>query len=116
MITVKQMLKENAGCVWTIAPHDLKSVIIAKIISCQGLKDSDLALKVMEEVNPVRFDGKWFRDGLRDLVESGNIIKIEYTPPYQTRFGPKSFYLLAGTNVRIVNTDQEVTNGNVQTT
>ena len=66
-----------------------------------GIKNVDLALKVMERINPLRFDEEEFHLDLDVLISSGEIIEIEYFLP-QMIHRAKSFFLPKGTIIRIV--------------
>lgn len=68
MITVKQMLKENAGCVWTIAPHDT----VYKALEIMAEKNVG-ALVVVEKERVVGMFSE--RDYARNVVLKGKSSK-----------------------------------------
>jgi CBS domain-containing protein len=68
MITVKQMLKENAGCVWTIAPQDT----VYKALEIMAEKNVG-ALVVVEKERVVGMFSE--RDYARNVVLKGKSSK-----------------------------------------
>ena len=68
MITVKQMLKENAGCVWTIAPQDT----VYKALEIMAEKNVG-ALVVVEKERVVGMFSE--RDYARNVVLKGKTSK-----------------------------------------
>ncbi len=68
MITVKQMLKENAGCVWTIAPQDT----VYKALEIMAEKNVGALVVVEKEIVVGMFSE---RDYARNVVLKGKTSK-----------------------------------------
>lgn len=59
--------------------EDYKILIINEIKLNAGTRPDKLALHVMSQVNPVKFDNNKYNDSLESLLESGDIQSLYYT-------------------------------------
>jgi len=73
-----------------------KEAILHVVDAKTAVKNVDLALAVMERVNPTKFELEKYQSALEELVETGEIINVDYTlesMDYRT----KSIYFPKGT-------------------
>ena len=77
---------------------NLKKIILDIVNNSSGIKNVELALKVLHDTLPVQYDALEFMTILDGLVALGEIVEIEYTlPGYSNRI--KSIYFPKGTNI-----------------
>lgn len=74
----------------------MKEIITNIVNSSQGIKAVELVLKVMEEINPVKFDEKEYNKCLTELINNKEIVEIEYIL-HQMDYRIKSIYFPKGT-------------------
>ena len=83
----------------------LKTSINFCVNSHQGLRGVELAMKMMEEVGPSRFNLKEYSQAIRELIKEGEIVELEY---YGLRsYAIKSIYFPKGTTFGSLNAKQE---------
>lgn len=58
--------------------------IVEKVTENPGIKPSDLALLVMADMGPQRFDGGIFFTCLEQIIKIGDIVEIELVSDYKT--------------------------------
>jgi hypothetical protein len=73
--------------------HEL---ILKKVNESSGIKQVELALAVMTEIGPGRFDNHSFQHELEYAISHGEIIELEYVVP-QTSYKMSSLYFPKGT-------------------
>ena len=76
-----------------------KEAILTSINTHQGIKAVELVLDVLRLSNPF-LDGEEYHKELESLVESGEIVELEYVLP-QMGYRAKSIYFLKGTTFPI---------------
>lgn len=76
--------------------NEYRQAIIHIVNSNQGLKGVDLSLKVMEIINPVRFDVDDYWRQLNILIQEGEIVQVGYLLPL-LNYRIKSIYFPKGT-------------------
>ena len=59
--------------------QQMREAILSVINLSQGIKGVDLALKVMERINPMKFDSAMFFLELEHLAHAQEFVEIEYT-------------------------------------
>ncbi len=73
----------------------MRQCILSIIEHAEGIKSVDLAMKVMERINPVRFDVGMYYEELGTLVEDSDVLCFTYV----VNDNVKSFYLPRGTEI-----------------
>jgi len=74
----------------------IKDTILQIVNEKQGIKAVELVLKVMDIVNPARFNLEEYNEGLTQLIHNREIIELEYIlPNMENRV--KSIYFPKGT-------------------
>ena len=73
----------------------MRECILHFINHAEGIKGVDLAMRVMEKMNPHRFTSGQFYEELGKLVENGEVIRLEYVMN-ERKQDVKSFYLPKG--------------------
>ena len=76
----------------------MKDIILEVVNRSSGIKAVDLALKVMEKVNPTVFDTEDFHKSFDTLIKDGEIIELEYIDP-DTDYRIKSILFKKGTAI-----------------
>lgn len=76
----------------------LRDAILNTVNSHQGIKGVELVLNVMGSVGPVMFDDREYMLELSRLLDSGQIVEVEYTLPTMD-YRIKSLYFPKGTKV-----------------
>lgn len=76
----------------------LKEAIIKVVEGYQGLKATELVVKIFDVIPPS--ESPKILDAIWELVEAGEIIEINYILP-QMDYRTKSFLLPKGTTVRL---------------
>jgi hypothetical protein len=79
-----------------------KDLIIGKVNASTGIKSVDLALAVMDLVNPVKFNHEEYSNALSDAVERSEIVEMEFILP-QIDYRTKSIYFPRGTKFGVLN-------------
>ena len=77
---------------------NLEKTILDIVNSSSGIKNVELALKVLHDTLPAQYDALEFMQILDGLVALGEIVEIEYTLP-QNPDRIKSIYFPKGTNI-----------------
>lgn len=77
----------------------MRDTILEVINNAQGIKNVELSLKVMDRINPVKFNFQLFLDELQKLVDDKEVIEIEYVLS-NMNYRIKSFYLPKGTKCK----------------
>ena len=80
----------------------MREVILQVIKESQGIKNVDLALKVMAEVGPGSFDKDKFELAVAQLIHGKEIIEVEFVLP-NVDYRMKSIYFPKGTRLGINN-------------
>lgn len=70
----------------------MKETITRLVTLYNGIKAVDLALKVMEEVNPSKFDHNEYIKELNELIGSGEIRQIVYFTTGASLFDKKIYF------------------------
>jgi hypothetical protein len=78
----------------------LREGIIGLVSSNQGMKGTDLAVRILAYVEPHLFNKKAFFTELQKLIDEGEIVEIEYCLESMD-WRIKSFYLPKGTKVYV---------------
>ena len=79
----------------------MRDAILKVVSSSQGIKNVDLALKVLTELLPSsEFKAEQVMEELEKLVNEGEVIEIEYVLP-EMNYRIKSFYLPKGTKLYV---------------
>lgn len=90
----------------------MRAIILNMVNVHQGIKGVDLALKVMGEINPVIFNIEEYWITLDSLIQSKEIMEVEYILP-QLNYRVKSIYFPKGTTFGNFNVKHEES-GNIQ--
>lgn len=77
-----------------------QELIVKAINYNNGLKVTELALKVMEIINPVSWDNEKYLTALEGLIEDSVIIQVSYETPLN---GTKIMYFPKGTKFLVGN-------------
>lgn len=80
----------------------MREVILQVIKESQGIKTTELALKVMAEIGPGSFDKDKFELSLAQLIHGKEIIEVEYVLPNMD-YRMKAIYFPKGTRLGINN-------------
>lgn len=75
---------------------ELREAILTTVNSHQGVKGVELVVNVMGIINPLLFNHHEYAKTIQSLVDSGEIIELEYTVP-QVDYRIKSLYFPRGT-------------------
>jgi len=75
---------------------DYKEIIKTKIDNSTGIKGVELSLAVMDVVNPAIFKFEEYWNAITELVESGEVMELEFVLP-QIDYRTKSIYFPKGT-------------------
>lgn len=78
--------------------NEMKQHILNVINSNSGIKEVQLAMRVMQYIDPSRFSDASFHHELTLLVAKNDVMMIEYTLPSIS--GMKRFYLPKGTEIK----------------
>jgi predicted DNA-binding transcriptional regulator YafY len=73
---------------------DVKEAIVKVVEEHQGLKATELVVKIFDYVTPS--ESSKVLDAIQELVENGELVEIEYTLP-KMAYRTKSFLLPKGT-------------------
>ncbi len=74
----------------------MKQIILNVINSNTGIKEVQLAMRVMSYMDPSQFSNVEFHDVLKKLIDSNEIRVINYSVP-STNYRLKSIYFPKGT-------------------
>jgi len=77
-----------------------QELIVKAIEYNDGLKVTQLALKVMEIINPVSWDNEAYLNALEGLIHDGVIIQVSFETPMN---GTKVMYFPQGTKFLVGN-------------
>lgn len=80
----------------------MREVTLEIIKNSTGIKSVELALKVMAEIGPSKFDTDKFQLTLAQLVNGREIIEVEYVLP-NVSYRTKAIYFPKGTRLGINN-------------
>lgn len=78
--------------------EDIRKAILDIVRNSNGIKNVDLALKVLERSIPYLFESHLYGDCIQELVDEGEIMEIEYVLPHMD-YRTKSMYFPKGTKV-----------------
>lgn len=76
----------------------MRECILHFINTAEGIKGVDLAMRVMEKMNPLRFTSGQFYEELGKLAENGEILRMEYVLNDRKDI-VRSFYLPRGSEI-----------------
>lgn len=77
--------------------NEYELVIVQKLTHYNSIRGEDLALRVMEEVNPARFNNEDFLNALSNLIDKKKVVQLMYTIGHAT----KVLYFVGGTEFNI---------------
>lgn len=77
----------------------MRESILAVVNTRQGVRSVELAMNVMSEINPVKFNTEEFHLELENLVKNGEIFELNYTLPGM-EYRTKSIYFPRGTKIQ----------------
>ena len=80
--------------------EQIKEYILEIINYSDGLKNVDLALKVLERTMPNFFESHLYQESLDELVIEGKITEVVYVLPNMAWKGTKAIYFPKGTRVK----------------
>lgn len=81
--------------------EEMRGVILQMIDRFPAIRTVDLALHVMERVNPTRFEFSMFQDELDRLKSDKQVIELKYKLRKDNEFVIKSIYFPKGTVTNI---------------